>query len=65
LRALLEGDRAASLAALEAATEHLIDAEAVYYMVRTLARLGAHARAAAGLRRVVEGATTRSCAIPG
>jgi eukaryotic-like serine/threonine-protein kinase len=55
LRTLLEGDREASLAAIEAATTHLIDAEAVYYMVRTLARLGAHDAAARGLRRVVDG----------
>jgi TolB-like protein len=55
LRALLEGDRDASLVAIEAATAHLIDAEAVYYMVRTLARLGAHDAAVSGLRRVVDG----------
>jgi hypothetical protein len=55
LRALLEGDRETSLAAIETATRNLVDAEAMYYMVRTLARLGAHDAAASGLRRVVDG----------
>jgi DNA-binding winged helix-turn-helix (wHTH) protein/tetratricopeptide (TPR) repeat protein len=55
LRALLEGDRETSLAAVQAATANLIDAEAVFYMARTLARLGAHDRAAIELRRVVDG----------
>jgi DNA-binding winged helix-turn-helix (wHTH) protein/tetratricopeptide (TPR) repeat protein len=55
LRALLEGDRKASLAAVEVAVENLIDSEAVYYMARTLVRLGAYDRAAIELRRVVDG----------
>jgi len=55
LRALLEDDRDKSLAATDAAARIPIDAEAVYYLARTFARLGAHDRAAAELRRVVDG----------
>ena len=55
LRALLEGDYAASLAAVDAAAALPVDAEALYYLVRTFARLGEDARAAAGLDRVVTG----------
>lgn len=55
LRALLEGDHEKSLAAANAAARIPIDAEAIYYLARTFARLGAHDRAAAELRRVVDG----------
>ena len=55
LRALLEGEREASLAAVEAAVDNLIDAEAVSCMARMLVPLGAHERAAFELRRVVNG----------
>jgi hypothetical protein len=55
LCALLEGDREGSLAAVEAATANLVDAEAVYYMARTLVRLEAHERAVIELGRVVNG----------
>ena len=55
MRALLEDDREKSLAATDAAAKIPIDAEAVYYLARTFARLGAHDRAAAELRRVVDG----------
>src|SRR4029453_2089608 len=55
LRALLEGDREKSLAAIEAATASQLDAEATFYMARTLVRLGAHDRAAFEFNRVVEG----------
>lgn len=55
LRALLEGDREKSLAATDAAARIPNDAEAVYYLARTFARLGAHDRAARELRRVVDG----------
>jgi len=53
LRALLEGDREKSLQAVESATARLHDAEAVFYMARTLVRLGAHDRGAIELRRVI------------
>jgi DNA-binding winged helix-turn-helix (wHTH) protein/tetratricopeptide (TPR) repeat protein len=53
LRALLEGDREKSLAAVELAAASLQDAEAVFYMARTLVRLGAHDRGVTELRRVV------------
>lgn len=55
LRALLEGDRVKSLAALEVAAAIQIDSEAVFYLARTFARLGAHDRAAVELRRVIDG----------
>lgn len=55
LRAALEGDREKSLAALEAAATLPIDAEALYYLARTFARLGAGDRAVVELRRVVDG----------
>ena len=55
LRALLEGDREKSFAALETAAALQIDAEALYYLMRTFARLGAGDRAALELRRVVDG----------
>jgi len=55
LRAMLEGDRAKSLAALDAAAALPVDAEALYYLVRTYARLGEHDRAASELTRVVRG----------
>jgi eukaryotic-like serine/threonine-protein kinase len=55
LRALLEGDREKSLAALEAAAALQVDAEALYYLTRTFARLGARDRAARELGRVVDG----------
>ena len=54
LRALLEGDRNKSLAAVESATARLHDAEAVFYMARTFVRLGAHDRGVIELRRVVD-----------
>jgi hypothetical protein len=54
LRALLEGDREKSLGAVESATAHLHDAEAVFYMARTLVRLGAHDRGVIELRRVID-----------
>jgi hypothetical protein len=52
-RALLEGDREASLKAVDAAIAIPVDAEAVFYLARTLARLGDYNRAAVELRRVV------------
>jgi DNA-binding winged helix-turn-helix (wHTH) protein/Flp pilus assembly protein TadD len=55
LRALLEGDRAASLAALEHAAPLLVDPEAIYYLARTFARMGEAARALDELQRVVGG----------
>jgi DNA-binding winged helix-turn-helix (wHTH) protein/tetratricopeptide (TPR) repeat protein len=55
LRAMLDGDRDASLAALDAATALPVDAEALFYLVRTYARLGEEDRATAGLGRVVDG----------
>jgi hypothetical protein len=54
LRALLEGDRKKSLAAVESAMARLHDAEAVFYMARTFVRLGAHDRGVIELRRVVD-----------
>jgi hypothetical protein len=53
LRALLEGDREVSLRAVDAAIAIPVDAEAVFYLARTLARLGDYNRAAVELRRVV------------
>ncbi len=53
LRAALEGDREKSLAALDAAATLPIDAEALYYLARTFAPLGAGDRAVVELRRVV------------
>jgi DNA-binding winged helix-turn-helix (wHTH) protein len=55
LRAMLDGDRDASLAALDAAAVLPVDAEALFYLVRTYARLGEEDRAAAGLSRVIDG----------
>jgi tetratricopeptide (TPR) repeat protein len=54
LRALLEGDWKRCLAAVESATASLHDAEAVFYMARTLVRLGSHDRGVIELRRVVD-----------
>lgn len=55
LCALLEGDRAGSLAAVQSALPTLRDAEAIYYMARTLARLEAYDHAVEELARVVRG----------
>jgi DNA-binding winged helix-turn-helix (wHTH) protein len=55
LRALLEGHREESLAALDRAADELTDPEARYYVARTLARLGAHDAALESLRAVVNG----------
>ena len=55
LRALLENDRDKSLAALESASALQTDAEALYYLARTFARLGEGDRATRELQRVVEG----------
>jgi TolB-like protein/Tfp pilus assembly protein PilF len=55
LRALLDGDREKSLAALDTAAALQIDAEALYYLTRTFARLGVSDRAARELHRVVAG----------
>jgi hypothetical protein len=52
---LLEGDRETSLAALDTAAAQLTDAEALYYLARTFARLGESDRAAHELGRVVDG----------
>ncbi len=54
LRALLEGDGAESLAALERAADQLADPEARYYIARSLAHLTAHDAALASLRQVVD-----------
>jgi TolB-like protein len=55
LRMLLEGDREACVSALDHAAALQIDAEALYYVTRTFARLGDHDRAASELGRVVDG----------
>jgi DNA-binding winged helix-turn-helix (wHTH) protein len=55
LRALLEGHRDESLAALERAADELTDPEARYYVARSLARLGAADAALESLRAVVDG----------
>ena len=55
LRTALEGDRKKSLEALDEATALQVDAEALYYLARTFARLGEADRAANELDRVVEG----------
>ena len=55
LRAALEGDREKSLAALGGSATLPIDAEALYYLARTFARLGAGDRAVVELRPVVDG----------
>jgi tetratricopeptide (TPR) repeat protein len=55
LRVLLEGDSAQSRTAAEAAVATLVDPEAIYYMARTLARVGASERAVHELDRVVRG----------
>jgi hypothetical protein len=55
LRALLEGDTAVSLAALEESASCIEDGEAMYYLTRSFARLGFADRAARELTRVVDG----------
>jgi serine/threonine protein kinase len=55
LRALLEGDTAASVAALDEAASSIEDGEALYYLTRSFARLGLADRAARELTRVVDG----------
>jgi hypothetical protein len=55
LRALLEGDRAQSLTALERAGDEPADPETKYYVARSLAHLTAHDAALATLREVVDG----------
>ena len=54
LRALLEGHRDESLAALQRAADELADPEAKYYVARSLAHLGANDAALALLRAVVD-----------
>jgi eukaryotic-like serine/threonine-protein kinase len=54
LRALLEGNEAAALAALDIAARGLLDGEAVYYLARTYARLGATEQALSELERAVD-----------
>ena len=54
LRALLEGDREESLAALQRAEDEITDPEARYYIARSLAHLGSHDAALISLRRVVD-----------
>jgi eukaryotic-like serine/threonine-protein kinase len=54
LRALLEDDRPAALAALEVAAAGLLDGEAVFYLGRTYARLGEEDRALDQLERAVQ-----------
>jgi eukaryotic-like serine/threonine-protein kinase len=54
LRALLEGDRASALAALDLAAAGLLDGEAVFYLGRTYARLGVQDRALDQLERAVD-----------
>lgn len=54
LRALLEDDPRESLAALDRAADELADPEALYYIARTYARLGAHETALTALSRAVE-----------
>jgi TolB-like protein/tetratricopeptide (TPR) repeat protein len=55
LLALLEHDRERCLSAVIEATALPVDAEALYYLARTLARLGEGDRAALELARVVDG----------
>jgi tetratricopeptide (TPR) repeat protein len=55
LRALLEGDTGASVAALDEAASSIEDGEAMYYLTRSFARLGLTDRAARELTRVVDG----------
>ena|SRR5476651_2554143 len=55
LRALLEGERDESLAALGRASDGLMDPEARYYIARSYARLGESAAALTSLQAVVEG----------
>jgi tetratricopeptide (TPR) repeat protein len=55
LRALLEGDRRASLAALEEGAPTNPDPESLYYVARSFARLGDADAALATLERVTEG----------
>ena len=55
LRALLEGERDESLAALAQATRSRLDAEALYYLSRSYARLGDGERALLLLDRAVIG----------
>jgi DNA-binding winged helix-turn-helix (wHTH) protein len=54
LRALLEGHRDESLAALDRAADELTDPEARYYVARSFARLAMHDVALASLRQVVD-----------
>jgi DNA-binding winged helix-turn-helix (wHTH) protein len=54
LRALLEGHRDESIAALDRAADELTDPEARYYVARSFARLAMHDAALASLRRVVD-----------
>ena len=55
LRALLEGSREESLAALDQASAGTLDAEAIYYLARSYARLDVRDRALALMARVVDG----------
>lgn len=55
LRAMLEGDRDESLAALARAADELTDPEARYHVARSYARLGVDDAALATLRAVVDG----------
>ena len=55
LRALLEGDRDESLAALERAADQLTDPEARYYVARSYAHFGVVGAALASLLAVVDG----------
>lgn len=52
LRALVEGDRAESLLAVDRAAADLVDAEALFYLVRTYAYWDERTRAHDGLERV-------------
>jgi hypothetical protein len=55
LRTALEGDREKGLEVLATASALRIDAQALYYLARTYARLSDHDRAARELQRVVDG----------
>ena len=55
LRALLEGSRDESLAALEQASAGPLDAEAIYYMARSYAKHGETDRALQLMERVIDG----------
>lgn len=55
LRAMLEGDRATSLQALDQAAAIQTDPEARYYLARSFAKWGEHDRALTELERVVSG----------